>query len=665
MGRRPERSKPGDLPDHITGRFREERQKARAGSSFPLRKIAHLHCVLLCSRINMNRAYLIILFLFIQPGLKAQEREYNIREVKVEHSRNVSSGRQGDTLGARPLSSKPGIYLRAVSPVASAGLSVRAAAPAHTDVSWNGIPLSNPLLGQADVSLIAPVMLQQAVIREGGMAENGFCASFGGSLLLGMQTKQFKNHAVMGVSAGSFGQLEQHAKMGGRIGTTGGALQLWNTSGEWNYPVRMGNFTTRMKHQARHFFGAEGQSHWQTGKNHRLESGFWSQRSDRQLAGMLLEENPAGRQQDENHRFFLRQIWQPRRLNLQQQFAYSTDRLDFQDAKAGISSRAHSQGWFYRSEAGIGRERWRLKLQTHASLQQADAGQASGLQRQIRAGVGLLPEWNFPEAGIRIRPELRMECWSYPEANRREAVLLPALQVQWQKMESHTLVLGIFSRRRNPGLNDLYWPGAGNPQLLPESGFTSGLDWIWRIQPISGLFLRQETGLFHTRISDYILWMPQSIQWQPLNAGEARISGLSFRQLADYTISTGWKSSLRMEWQLSRQELSHHMDGTQKKSPMPFQPEIQASLQLRLEKGGFAGSLQSMYNGRRAIGFNSSGQMPAYQLLDAAFEWQGKIASRHVKLVAQACNLLNAHYHLLPAFPMPGRNFLLQLEIKF
>lgn len=72
-----------------------------------------------------------------------------------------------------------------------------------------------------------------------------------------------------------------------------------------------------------------------------------------------------------------------------------------------------------------------------------------------------------------------------------------------------------------PTLNDLYWPGAGNPDLQPEESTTveAGLRYA------AGPFY-WDAALFRSEIDDLIEWAPVNGEWIPDNVDEARITGL-------------------------------------------------------------------------------------------------------------------------------------------
>ncbi|ABI58155.1 TonB-dependent receptor [Alkalilimnicola ehrlichii MLHE-1] len=72
-----------------------------------------------------------------------------------------------------------------------------------------------------------------------------------------------------------------------------------------------------------------------------------------------------------------------------------------------------------------------------------------------------------------------------------------------------------------PTLNDLYWPGSGNPDLQPEESATAEAG----LRYAGGAFY-WDAALFRTEVDDLIEWAPVNGQWMPDNVDEARITGL-------------------------------------------------------------------------------------------------------------------------------------------
>ena len=69
-----------------------------------------------------------------------------------------------------------------------------------------------------------------------------------------------------------------------------------------------------------------------------------------------------------------------------------------------------------------------------------------------------------------------------------------------------------------PSLNDLYWMPGGNPDLMPETGFS--WDASLSSEPQIGAFkFKAEATYFHMNIDNWIMWIPSGngYIWSPVN----------------------------------------------------------------------------------------------------------------------------------------------------
>lgn len=608
----------------------------------------------------MNRAIFFSFGLIFCASLRAQEKVYISKEIDVHPPAFTE---KTDSLKIKSLAASTGFYLRAGGPVSSSGLSIRSAAPAHTEISWNSLPLASPLIGQADASLISPLMLRQGKIRAGGDSETGFCGAFGGSLLLGEASPENGHKAEGGIAAGSFGQLEQWASMhvGGKNSLAG--LRCWNSSGKWDYPIRIGNFSTRMQHQSRKFYGLEGSATLEYRKNQFLDGGIWIQESDRQLPAVLFQEQKGSRQLDAGQRFFLRQRIIKPGFTFLQLIGFSRDELHFQDPASQTDSKARSLGFFYRTEGRLRIKSAPLHLSGHLSRQTANSGQGNGILTLNRSGLRAATELNILRDFIHFQPGLNAEFFLFPDSRRSDFFLLPSARMEFRYSNKQNLSLSWNARSRCPGLNDLYWPMAGNPNLRAERGFTASADWNCHFPITNPLDISLGSSLFATRISNYILWLPKGAFWSPRNIGKAEIEGIQLKAGGRYSGKKGRGFSLQSDVQLSRQRMGILQNGRMEKSPMPFQPGIQASLELKIERPGFALWLRQMHQGKRLTGFAEGKELDAYATMDTGLEWTIRISRLNLRLSADANNVWNVSYYLIPGFPMPGRNFRLACSL--
>jgi len=216
---------------------------------------------------------------------------------------------------------------------------------------------------------------------------------------------------------------------------------------------------------------------------------------------------------------------------------------------------------------------------------------------------------------------------------------------------------------RSPGLNDLYWPNAGNPDLKSEKGFNAQADWSFS-NPSEGRTRYQfHGGAYLSRISSYILWQPAGIWWHPENAGNADLRGVYFRPGIILGKATGFHGLLEGEVRFSKQSLRSVNPKETESLRLPYSPEFQSFLSLSGGKGRMNGFVRLMHTGSRTSGLRGTGELDAFQMLDAGLEYRIPLQGHAMKFSAQANNLLNTNYRLVPAWPMPGRNFLLTLSL--
>lgn len=617
----------------------------------------------------MNKAILTTTILLLTQvfGL-AQERSFTSLELTITAAKRSPKPAKGDSLFGFfhqiPINIRPGTYLRAYGPSGSHGLSLQGAAPAHTDISWNGIPFNNAMLGQADVSLIPPSLLENATIRQGGISEPGSCASFGGSLNLGSLPENGISKSEMGFSLGSFSRLEQWLSIGGSKGKIGGQLRAWNNSAQWDFPYSIEGMKFRQSHSARQFKGAEGMGSVELCKSSKLEAGFWTQDSYREIPGAILESRAEASQKDQNQRLILRYRRNCSHSDFSAMAGFSHDFLGFDDPKSGIQSSANIQGIYFQSESQYWKGSSSFRLSAHASQNVAKSSAFDSGKTQQKAGLGLSGNLPFYKNIFLIRPEFRLETWQFSSSGKAQIAGVPSISASIQVNKNQKIELGIYAKLRNPGLNDLYWPGAGNPALQSEKGFTSNLDWKVVLRETEKLKISQHLGIYESRIHNYILWRPDFGVWKPSNIGSVILRGLVFNPEFSYRASAKLQFSANLETRISAQTIYKSNGDGQEAKPLPFSPNFQTSAFLKASFIRFSGFIRFFHCGSRNIDTEGRQKLQAYQLVDTGIEFQAAQDSE-LRFFGTISNILNARYTLMPGFPMPGRNFNFGMKIIF
>jgi len=617
----------------------------------------------------MNKAILATTILLLtQVFCLAQERSFTTLELTITAVKRIQNTEKGDSLFTffheNPLNTSPGTYLRAYGPSGSHGLSLQGAAPAHTDMSWNGIPFNNAMLGQADVSLIPSSLLENATIRHGGISEPGSCASFGGSLNLGTLPEKSNVKSEIGFSTGSFSRLEQWLTIGGSKGKIGGQLRAWNNSAQWDFPYSIEGMKFRQSHSARQFKGAEGMASIELCKSSKLEAGFWAQDSYREIPGAMMESQAEASQKDQNQRLFLRYRRNCSHSDFNAMAGFSKDFLGFEDPKSGIQSSATIQGAYFQTDGQYWKGSHSIRISAHSSQNTAKSSAFDSEKTQTKTGIGVSGNLSFFKNTILLRPEFRIESWQFSSSAKAQFAGVPSILSSIQINKNQRIELGIHGKLRNPGLNDLYWPGAGNPALQSEKGFTSNLDWKVVLKEAEKLKISQHIGIYESRIHNYILWRPDFGIWKPSNIGSVILRGLVFNPEFSYQASSKLQFSANLETRISAQTIYKSNGDGQEAKPLPFSPNFQASTYFKASFRQFSSFIRLFYCGNRTTDSEGLQKLLPYQLVDTGIEFQAAQESE-LRFFGTVSNIFNARYTLMPGYPMPGRNLNAGMKINF
>lgn len=196
-----------------------------------------------------------------------------------------------------------------------------------------------------------------------------------------------------------------------------------------------------------------------------------------------------------------------------------------------------------------------------------------------------------------------------------------------------------------PTFNDLYWPGAGNPDLQPEkseswelglSGTHAGISW--------------SANLYQTEVENLIAWAPAPTpedpwRWIPMNVNEALIRGL---ELSAATRLAGWDFSAGLDLMDPKERDTDEL--------LSRRPRKVFNVSADRDFGAYAlgGTLQAV--GKRNDG---SDRLSGYTTVDL----RGSYAlGNDWSLKAKVENLLNENYQTAHGYNQPDRTWWLSLH---
>ena len=197
-----------------------------------------------------------------------------------------------------------------------------------------------------------------------------------------------------------------------------------------------------------------------------------------------------------------------------------------------------------------------------------------------------------------------------------------------------------------PTLNQLYWPGSGNPNLQPEESATveAGImgtpgwgDW--------------SVHAFTTRIDDLIEWAPDATgNWVPQNVARARIDGIELGAGGELA---GWRTRAALTL----------LDPRDRDTDNRLRRRAEQTLRLDLDRdfGQLALGATLLYQGHRFDDSANRTRLGGYALLDLRADYR---LSKAWRLQATLNNALDRDYQTVNTYNQPGAELFLAIHYE-
>jgi iron complex outermembrane receptor protein len=224
-----------------------------------------------------------------------------------------------------------------------------------------------------------------------------------------------------------------------------------------------------------------------------------------------------------------------------------------------------------------------------------------------------------------------------------------------------------------PTFNELYWIGLGNKNLLPEKSisFDAGLYYSFTLIADTKL----ELSYFNITTKDRIVWTPDARGvWRPINIGKVKSEGIDasirtgFKLYKNFTAAFGFNYNYGTALKKSKDSEN---DGSYNKQLLYLPQEYaKSSLNLSYEPAGEFVKLISLnvfytFTGKRYINSENTRFIPYHELLDANVNLTLNLFKTETTLKFAVNNFTNEDYEVMYGYPMPLRNFKIQIGFKY
>ena len=228
---------------------------------------------------------------------------------------------------------------------------------------------------------------------------------------------------------------------------------------------------------------------------------------------------------------------------------------------------------------------------------------------------------------------------------------------------------------RVPTLNDLFWQDAsavGNPNLLPESGWTSdvgvaiGIPQKHSISKSATHFLFS-TNIFNSNINNWILWKPNnSGRWSPENILEVWSRGIETKTGIEHAIGQiKLKINVQTSYVVSTNEKEKSSTDESYKMQLIYVPIYNHQTNISATFRGFYFNYNQTYTGYRFTTSDNTQALRPYWVGNAQVSYQSILKMLTLKIFLQANNIWASSYQVVQNYAMPMRHFQVGLSINF
>lgn len=319
------------------------------------------------------------------------------------------------------------------------------------------------------------------------------------------------------------------------------------------------------------------------------------------------------------------------------------------------------------------KEWWKISLATDFSINTLDANLYRFPYPTRYSYLGALStemHWKRLDIQANLLGAYVDEQVKYYQQGDSQHVFCPVLSFSFQPFDTKNFRIRAFYKEsfRMPTFNDLYYTFIGNSSLRPE--FTTQYDFgtTYIIEPKK--FLQSasfQADVYYNQVKDKIVAMPSSnlFRWTMMNLGLVDIKGLELNTNFVFKLPQQIFLDLGLSYTYQK-AIDVTPKGTTYGDQIPYTPKNSGTVTSSINWKNWQMNYSFIYTGER---YSQKANIPVnyvkpWYTSDMAVIWDGKLLKQSVKIGAEVNNLFNQYYDVVLNFPMPGRNYRINLAVK-
>ena len=596
------------------------------------------------------------------------------------------------------------IFVKSYGRATLSTVSFRGTSPSHTQVTWNGMRINNPMLGMTDFSMIPSYFIDDASLLHGTSSVNETGGGLGGAVKMSTtpaQNEGFGLQYIQGV--GSFKTFDEflrltygnnHWQVSTRavLSTSPNDYKYRNHDKKENIYDEEMNIVGQYYPIERNRSGSYRDFHllqevyYNTGRGDRLGLNAWYINSNRELPMLTTDYGEEmdfdNRQREQTFRGIL--SWDHLRSNwkvaAKAGYIYTWMAYDYKrDVGNGIMAHmtrsrskintiyGQAEGEYY-----IGKK-WLFTASVSAHQHIVESQDKNIILQEGNKGIVGYYRARFELSGsasIKWRP---IERLGFSAVIREELCgkewtpIIPAFFVDGvlSKAGNITAKASISRNFRFPTLNDLYFLPGGNPNLRKESGWSYDAGVSFAVGKAGIYSLRGSASWFDSYVHDWILWLPTTKGFfSPKNIKDVHAYGVELQANLDVALSKEWALSLdgTYSWtpSINHGEPISAADQSIGKQ-LPYVPKHSSTITGRISWRKWSFLYKWCYYSERftmsSNDISLTGKLPDYFMSNISLEKILSFRWADLSLKGTINNLFNEEYLSVLSRPMPGINF--------
>ena len=596
------------------------------------------------------------------------------------------------------------IFVKSYGRATLSTVSFRGTSPSHTQVTWNGMRINNPMLGMTDFSMIPSYFIDDASLLHGTSSVNETGGGLGGAVKMSTTPAQNKGFGVQFIQGiGSFKTFDEFLRLTygndhWQVSTRAVYSQSANDYKYRNHDKKENIYDEDMNIVGQYYPIERNRSgsyrdlhllqevYYNTGKGDRLGLNAWYINSNRELPMLTTDYGDEmafdNRQREQTFRGIL--SWDHIRSNwkvaAKAGYIYTWMAYDYKrDVGNGVMAhmtRSRSKiNTIYGQVEGeyyIGKK-WLFtaNLSAHQHfvesqdkniiLQEGNKGIVGYRKARIELAGSASVKWR-PIERLGLSAVIREEMYG-----KEWTPIIPAFFVDGVLSKAGNIVAKASVSRnfRFPTLNDLYFLPGGNPNLRKESGWSYDAGLSFAVGKKGVYSLKGSATWFDSYIHDWILWLPTTKGFfSPRNIKDVHAYGVELQANLDVALAKEWQLSLdgTYSWtpSINQGEPISVADQSVGKQ-LPYVPKHSATITGRISWRKWSFLYKWCYYSERftmsSNDISFTGKLPEYFMSNISLEKIISFRWADLSLKGTINNLFNEEYLSVLSRPMPGINF--------